>query len=306
MPELPTLRERTKILINIVHSGQRGYYWFLVSTLALLLFVGCSSAQSPSIPAATELATQLASTPQAQIGTGKLEFRANGEDFIRQGFISKDGWSITFDHMYVTLADMTAYQADPPYDAESGGEIVAKSSISLDKPYTVDLAAGDEDAEPLLIGQADAPTGRYNALAWKLVRAVDGPSSGAVIMMQGTAQKEKQTIPFTISLDVESSYTCGDYVGDERKGILKTGETTDVEATFHFDHFFGDGSMPPDDSVNTDAVGFAPLAALATDGVLDVGMATLQEKLLPDVYDNVTHTHLAHVGEGHCHNTGGE
>ena len=27
-------------------------------------------------------------------GRGKLQFYANGEDFVRQGFVSKDGWSI--------------------------------------------------------------------------------------------------------------------------------------------------------------------------------------------------------------------
>jgi len=37
--------------------------------------------------------------------TGKLQFYANGEDFVRQGFVSKDGWSISFDHVYITLSD---------------------------------------------------------------------------------------------------------------------------------------------------------------------------------------------------------
>ena len=43
---------------------------------------------------------------------GTLQINANGEDFVRQGFVSKDGWSITFDHVYITLADITAYQTD--------------------------------------------------------------------------------------------------------------------------------------------------------------------------------------------------
>jgi len=29
--------------------------------------------------------------------TGRLQVYANGEDFVRQGFVSKDGWSINFD-----------------------------------------------------------------------------------------------------------------------------------------------------------------------------------------------------------------
>ena len=52
--------------------------------------------------------------------TGTLEFRANGEDFVRQGFVSKDGWSIEFDSIYVCLDNIKAYQTDPVYDAEDG------------------------------------------------------------------------------------------------------------------------------------------------------------------------------------------
>ena len=37
--------------------------------------------------------------------TGRLQFVANGEDFVRQGFVSKDGWAIGFDHVYINLAD---------------------------------------------------------------------------------------------------------------------------------------------------------------------------------------------------------
>ena len=48
---------------------------------------------------------------------GKLQLNANGEDFVRQGFISKDGWSINFDHVYITLADVTACQTERKYIA---------------------------------------------------------------------------------------------------------------------------------------------------------------------------------------------
>ena len=61
----------------------------------------------------------------AQDGHGILEFFANGEDFVRQGFVSKDGWQITFESLPIGIADIVAYQADSPYDVEEGGEIVA-------------------------------------------------------------------------------------------------------------------------------------------------------------------------------------
>ncbi len=232
--------------------------------------------------------------------TGTLQFRANGEDFIRQGFVTKDGWNIAFDHVYVTLADLTAYQADPPYDAQEGGEIAATTTAPLDGTHTVDLAAGDAAAAPVLVGEINAPAGRYNALSWRMVEAADGPASGAVILMQGTAEKADEQITFVIALDQPSAHTCGDYIGDERKGLLEADATADVEATFHFDHIFGDADLAPDDALNMGAPGFAPLAALADNGTLDVDMADLETGLAPETYTMLTAAHLAHVGEGHC------
>jgi hypothetical protein len=237
--------------------------------------------------------------------TGTLQFRANGEDFIRQGFVTKDGWSMTFDKVYVTLENITAYQADPPYDAHEGGTIQATVTAALDGVHTVDLAAGDENAEPVLIGEQQVVAGRYNALSWEMVPApADSPASGAVIMLQGTAEKEGETIDFTIKLDQPSTHTCGDYVGDERKGIVQAGDTADIEATFHFDHIFGDAETPLDDSLNTGALGFDPLATLATDGVLEADMAMLKETLSTENYEKLANAHLAHVGEGHCTGAG--
>jgi len=105
--------------------------------------------------------------PAAEKGT--LQFHANGEDFVRQGFVSKDGWAITFDHVYITLADVTAYQSDPPYDPHAGDEVKAAVKVSLGETYTVDLAEGGEDAPPILVGEVkDAAVGHYNAISWKM------------------------------------------------------------------------------------------------------------------------------------------
>lgn len=276
----------------------------LVLVLVALMIAGCGETADapPPPPPAGEAPAPSPTISNTNDGeqTGTLQFRANGEDFIRQGFVTKDGWAITFDHVYVTLDGMTAYQADPPYDTEAGGPIQATTTVRLERPYTVDLAAGDENAPPILVAERAAPPGRYNALSWEMVRAQEGPASGAVVVLEGTASKDEQTIGFRIALDKETSHTCGDYVGDERKGILEAGETADVEATFHFDHLFGDAETPMDDTLNTGALGFAPLAALATDGTLEVETATLQASLSPDEYAKIEHLHLAHVGEGHC------
>lgn len=219
--------------------------------------------------------------------TGTLQFRANGEDFVRQGFVSKDGWSISFDHVYITLSNITGYQADPPFDAHAGGRITGKSEARLEGAYTVDLAEGDEAAEPILVGEvADVPTGHYNAVSWKMDTAGSGPSAGHSLMMVGTAERDGTVEDFSIALDATCTYNCGEYVGDERKGIVSEGETADLEMTFHFDHLFGDAELPPDDELNLGALGFETLFAMPEGGDPDMNLAEL---------------HLGHVGEGHCY-----
>jgi len=218
--------------------------------------------------------------------TGKLQFYANGEDFVRQGFVSKDGWSITFDHVYITLSEIAAYQTEPPYEPSSGTGIKAKTTVALDRAYTVDLAEGGQDAPPILVAEIlDAPVGHYNAISWKMSRAVSGAAAGHSLVVIGTAEKDGQSLDFTINIDDECEYQCGEYVGDARKGILEKGATADLEMTFHFDHIFGDGELPPDDELNLAAVGFQPFA----DGAAAAGVL------------NMTEMHLGHVGEGHCH-----
>lgn len=218
---------------------------------------------------------------------GNLEFKANGEDFVRQGFISKDGWAITFDHVYITLSDITAYQTDPPYDSHDGGQISGETFIELSGVHTIDLAEGDENAEPIFVSKvSDVKIGHYNAISWKMDRAVSGPSNGYSLMMVGTAEKDGQTENFSIELDAICGYSCGEYVGDGRKGIVNEDGAADLEMTFHFDHLFGDAELAADDELNIGALGFESLFDMPEGGDSDMNMAEL---------------HLGHVGEGHCH-----
>jgi len=215
---------------------------------------------------------------------GKLQINANGEDFVRQGFVSKDGWSINFDHVYITLADITAYQTDPPYDPHTGGNINGEVQVSLDRVYTVDLAEGGEDAPPILVDEVSgAAVGHYNAISWRMVKATSGPAAGYSLVMIGTAEKDGRSVDFTINVREECGYSCGEYVGDERKGVVVDSGTADLEMTFHFDHIFGDAETPLDDALNLGALGFEPFAE---GGEVDLNMAEM---------------HLGHVGEGHCH-----
>lgn len=266
----------------------------IVSLLFVLAITGCNSGASGETGQQAQQGTQ---------ETGTLQFTANGEDFVRQGFVSKDGWAITFDHVYVNLSDITAYQSEPPYDAHAGGAVQAQNKVALAGTHTVDLAQGDESASPILVGEAaDAVSGHYNAISWQMIRATEGPAEGYSLVITGMAEKEGQTVNFTIKDEQEYLYTGGDYVGDERKGVLQEGGTANVEMTFHFDHIFGDADTPLEDELNTGAPGFEPFASIAKDGRVDADMAALEGMLTPEDYQKLQAMlpTLGHVGEGHC------
>ncbi len=235
-------------------------------------------------------------------GLGELAFTANGEDFVRQGFTSKDGWDISFDNVWVHLTDITAYQAYPPYEPGEETGLKSEFEVGLADNYVVDLAEGDADADPLLVDAVPARAGRYNALHWQMTPATQGDLAGNSILLVGRAEKDGQTIDFEIGIDESYSNTCGEFVGDERKGILQTGGAADVEMTFHFDHIFGDGELPPDDSLNELAPGFEPFASVAENGAVDIRLSELAQLLPEDEYQMLVDIlpTLGHTGEGHC------
>lgn len=271
-----------------------------VGLLVVTTAVGCGGQDIAETETSTETDTQ-AQAPNAAEG-GTLELVANGEDFVRQGFVTKDGWQVDFEHVYVNLSDVTAYQTDPAFDPDSSEELQATEEVTLvAQPQTIDLAEGGEDAAPITVTTETGPAGTYNALHWELVKADQGPAEGSTILLVGTAEKEGQTVDFNLSFDQPLSYTCGQYVGAERKGILQ-GDEAEVETTFHFDHIFGDAEAPTDDPLNTAAVGFDPFANLAEEGTLTADMATLEQQLPSDQYQTLQQAiaGLGHVGEGHC------
>lgn len=246
----------------------------------------------------------LSVTVAQDMATGTLEFRANGEDFVREGFVSKDGWNISFDHVVVSLAAVRAHQTTPPYDPFAGELTRSDVMVGLADQLVVDLAEGDENAETIVIGSVeDAPEGFYNAIAWMMLPATEGEYEGFTVVMDGTAEKDGESIDFLIQIDEIFAYTCGAFVGDERKGIVTGDAGGDVELTFHFDHIFGDAGTPLEDSLNAEAPGFDMMAALATDGELNVTLDDLQMNLSEEDYATFVNVlpSLGHVGEGHCH-----
>lgn len=277
----------------------------------LVLMVGLGSTliacrQNPDSMAG-EPETGSQSTLSVAAETGTLELWANGEAFIREGFVSKDGWALSFEQVYVTLAELTAYQADPPFEPESDAALQAQTQVGLPGPITVNLVSTPE--ERALLGSLDVPLGHYNAFSWRMVPAVAGPATGYSLWIQGSAQPQEgepgDAMDFALKFPQELAFTCGEYIGEDRKGFVTPNSIADLEATFHFDHLFGDGELPPEDSLNQSALGFAPFAALAVGGSLEMDWASLQENLSPAEADQVVEIlrELGHVGEGHCRET---
>ncbi len=272
--------------------------WFSVATiLSVILGVGCGGSGDSS---------ESAQDQSVQQEFGSLTFYANGEDFVRQGFLSKDGWQLTFNHVFITVTDISAYQTDPPYDPHSDEPIQGDVETVMDGVYTIDLAQGDGDAGPIPIEtMGNVPTGHYNAMSWRMIPADYGPSKGYSIYIDAQAEKGDQSYNVRLGFQQSYQYRAGEYVGDQRKGFVLPGETGELEMTFHMDHLFGDGSLPEDDELNVTALGFGPFAALMQEGTVEEDLSTLSRKLSEDDYQRLLSilTTLGHTGEGHCHCT---
>ena len=218
---------------------------------------------------------------------GSIIFTANGEDFIRNGFVDRNGWNIHFDRVYVNIVNPTAYNND-------------LNSI-LEGSHMVDLAEGDENAAPIILGKTEnVKPGNYQSLKFSIKKSDRPEHRGASIIMIGNAEKSGKKVDFTIRLNEELDFDGREgYVGDEIKGIVKIGEQASVEMTFHFDHIFGDIEAEKDDHINTGSVGFDYFYAYAKDERVDVSQEETKSnpeyaKLVKAIWT------LGHLGEGHC------
>ena len=242
---------------------------------------------------------------------GTLEFFANGEEFIREGFVGKTGWAISFDQFLVNYSGPTAFQvaedtegemaplhAGHPHDDIPEGS----AHITLDGDYPMDLATGDDRG---LVGAiSDAPVGNYNYLNFNVKQAAEGELADYSILMSGAATKDERTVSFTIRLDEQMTFTgCHQEVDDEFAGVVDEDGLGAMELTFHSDHIFGDQeTLGEEGSVNDIALGFEALAALAQGDVLDIDQNDLSTGLSGAdylIFIEALRT-TGHSGEGHC------
>lgn len=257
------------------------------------------------------------------IATGSVAITANGEEFVRDGFTSMDGWDLIFDHLYVNVTGPTAYQVVEteasstfrPLHAGHSHEDIPEGSahVALTGSHLVDLSQGDEATTVGII--TEAPMGNYNRLNFDITRATPDSQpitpvtasvvddlAGHSIILVGSAENGGNTITFTIKFTEEMRYTdCGP---NETEGVVAEDGQGTAEMTFHFDHVFGDEeTLGEADSVNEIALGFGPLAALATGGVLDITQDDLGTQLSGSDYLTLIDAlrTIGHSGEAHCH-----
>ena len=230
------------------------------------------------------LAGAVAATP---LSAGTLQVFASGEDLATDGFQApkrtKDNWSLSFDHIFVTLAEITAYQTSPPFAPQSDASITATHEVTVSGTQTVDLVMAADDEARVLIAEIAAPPGHYNAISWRMAIAETGLAEGTSMLFIGTATKDDQTVPFRIEVAESLRYECGEYVGDERKGFVQAGGVADLEMTFHLDHIFGREDKDADDPMNLEAPGFDPFSGGEESYTITLG-----------------DLHVGHAGEGHC------
>ncbi len=254
--------------------------------------------------------------------TGTLIFTLNAEDFVRDGFVSEDNWQINFEHVYINIQGPTAFQVEQDLTEAKlrAAKLVHAGHPHADIPdgsaneallgeFFID---GTQGPEPIELGRVEnAPIGNYNYMNF-MIQPATAESDGLVsdyegysIVMIGTATNndDNTVINFTISLDEEMEYTsCGPH--PESIGVVAEGGEGTAEATFHFDHIFGDYEEGPADTddeeaINYIAIGFGPFATLATDGTLNVTQADLEVLDEYDAFMEALLT-LGHYGEAHC------
>ena len=131
-------------------------------------------------------------TTMAATAEGILILVANGEYFVRQDFVSKDGWEIEFDRLDVNLSDATAYSTEffEPQPGDTKKSVKYEHRAQFDTAGAVDLAAGEADAEPITVSRAEVPLGFYNALSWGLSTAKPNSAiAGNTMVLEGRANK---------------------------------------------------------------------------------------------------------------------
>ncbi|VEP13596.1 conserved hypothetical protein [Hyella patelloides LEGE 07179] len=95
--------------------------------------------------------TENATTPtKYSESQGALTLVSHGEDFVSQGFVTKDNRNVNFERVAVNVENVTAYQTKPAFDPDQDGDIQSQEAVNiLDEFKTVQLQFSPEDRELL-------------------------------------------------------------------------------------------------------------------------------------------------------------
>ena len=210
-------------------------------------------------------------------GEGMVEVRVYGEEFIEEGIPAADmadGWEITFSRFDVTVTDVTV------------------AGVTLADGTTLDITT-PSDGEGQLLTDGAVPTGRHADSSY-VIRSV---------AIEGTAQKDAETLSFAWVLDAPTSYaSC------ETETRVTTSAPGVFQVTVHADHLFYDSLVSEEPELRFDALAAADTdedneiteAELAAAGVgsYDVGNEDIDDLWSWLLAQSRT---LGHVdGEGHC------
>lgn len=212
-------------------------------------------------------------------------FKANGEEFIRKGFIDKNNWHLTFTDVFVNLTNINAV-------SESG------KKIELHGNFWINLLDGSDDLIEIA-KVTNVNPGNYKDLQFS-VSPQNNKCPNCSMLIKGTATKDNKKVKFTIKINESILWDAPDgYVGKTIKGIVTNKKDGEEEISFHFDHLFGDVTASKDDHVNTNSVGFDYFMQYEKNNSIDISQDALikdkeYEKLIKAIWS------LGHSGEGHA------
>ena len=241
----------------------------------------------------------LAGCGESEAPKSALDLVVNGEAFAEMGMVSKDQWQMEFEQVIVTVGAVTA--SGVPSQAAILQPKSRSAALSWPLPSESDpevkAAVVSLQDGPVRLGSQPVTVGNYNQVKWTW-----GSGETAAIALQGTATQGDRTVTFNLEFPGQFQVACGDYVGDERKGIVTADEAGEVELTFHLDHVFGDGEFPPEAEINQKSVGFGPLVEATEGDEVTVTAADWEQWGTPELRRSLEKTvqSMPHVGEGHC------
>lgn len=218
--------------------------------------------------------------------TGAVRVSVDGEDGALVGYPNgsgddviafADGWSLTFDHVFVSVRDFRLQAADGDDAMVSTDQVV------------VDLHSGD----PLAYEFSDVPARRWDRVSYRVssvtaeTRAIDvDPADMARMvagnfsfLLEGTATNGTESVEFSLGLPLAiHASECLDGVDETEGLVVQEGAAAQANITIHLDHFFFDSY-----AVDEPSLRFEAIAAMAVDGRVDFDQ--LMGQSITDVRD---------------------